>query len=658
MIFSLFTLLSIFVRRFAVSFVLFMSFFASTAALASSTLILGVTQSPISPELHSQIEAIGGEVSKCYKRARFCLVEFPSQAALPVDALRTLSGVRYVEEDRLMHVSPRTIPQYKEGMGNDGDGTTECPDLWDLDAVHAPQAWAIADGSYAPVIAIQDTGFLLSHEELNGRISGQYDYGNGDTVPEVEWDAGIPDHGTFIAAILVGDPDNGKGRSGLAPYGRVNLQKIADSDGALFFSYAVAAMADLADGDLGVRVLNYSIAGPAATDSFRDAVSALEDAGILLVTAAGNCGVANCAEANNDVNPMFPGSYTFEHIVTVTASTQDGGVNSFSHYGATSVDLAAPGVDLCSAGAWADDNYYTAGGTSYATPLVAAAVALVFVAHPQITTTEAARVLRVSAAKSAAWAGKTRSGGILDAEAALKTAIPRFSLPGAEAIEGDAEIMMMVENVGAEGEVCLVLSHPESIAIDFVRDFVTDFCWTMSYAAPGESITLIDAGTVQANAQAVTVACGPVAAHSVAALKLSTRGLEMGNWTVSARIVMSSAGADYLNAPWNAGLADATGYLAWDFEWQVRALSTQSRAECEERVEPEPCPECDVCEVCDEPCPDVPVCDVCEPASECDCLEPAPAESGGCNAGGSSGFFLSLLPLIFFWRRPGKYARL
>ncbi|MCK5690938.1 hypothetical protein KAI87_16775, partial [Myxococcota bacterium] len=77
MIFSLFTLLSIFVRRFAVSFVLFMSFFASTAALASSTLILGVTQSPISSELHSQIEAFGGDIAKCYKRARFCLVEFP-----------------------------------------------------------------------------------------------------------------------------------------------------------------------------------------------------------------------------------------------------------------------------------------------------------------------------------------------------------------------------------------------------------------------------------------------------------------------------------------------------------------------------------------------------------------------------------------------------
>ena len=119
--------------------------------------------------------------------------------------------------------------------------------------------------------------------------------------------------------------------------------------------------------------------------------------GCMLVTAAGNCGAARCADADNDQNPMYPGSFSYDHIVTVGASTQDDALSSYSHYGASSVDLAAPGADLCSAGVQGDDSYYSAGGTSYATPLVAATAALLLEAHPDLSTTELARVLRASA---------------------------------------------------------------------------------------------------------------------------------------------------------------------------------------------------------------------------------------------------------------------
>ena len=243
------------------------------------------------------------EVRRCFKRARFCVVEAPGLSEENLRSLRALPGVRYLEADRPMDLAPRAEPP-------NAIGTKDCPDPWELDAIRATEAWAVVDGSDAPVIAVQDTGFLTSHVELDGRISGQFDYGNWDTNPEVEWASTVPDHGTFIAGMLVADPDNGLGRAGVAPYAKLNLQKIADNSGALYYSYAASAMADLADGDLGVRVLNYSIGSSSYTQSFYDAVAALEDVGILLVAAAGNCASAHCSDADNDANPMYPASFS------------------------------------------------------------------------------------------------------------------------------------------------------------------------------------------------------------------------------------------------------------------------------------------------------------------------------------------------------------
>lgn len=286
-------------------------------------------------------------------------------------------------------------------------------------------------------MAIQDSGFLIQHEDLgSAKVSGQFDYGNMDTVPEVSWSSGVPAHGTFIAGLIAA-PDNGLGRAGLAPETRLNLQKIADSSGALYFSYAVAAMDDLADGDLGVRVLNYSIAGPSYSAAFQDAVATLGRADILLVAAAGNCGSANCWDANNDAHPLYPANFSGGHILSVSGSTEDDAHNSWSHYGPNTVDLAAPGVSLCSLGVNSTSEYYASAGTSYAAPLVAAAAALVFEAHPDLSAVDVARVLKASA---------------LDPLS-----------PGDYASSGSWSFN--VENRGAEGEATLLLFHPESVRL-------------------------------------------------------------------------------------------------------------------------------------------------------------------------------------------------
>ncbi|MCP4806262.1 MAG: S8 family serine peptidase [Proteobacteria bacterium] len=485
--------------------------------------------------------------TRCFRRARFCVMEF--DRAPPIDTLAAIEGVRYAERDVLLD----GVSAYE-----DADGTTDCPEVWDLDAISAPAVWeaGVVDG---PVIAVADGGFLTSHEELVDRISGQYDYGDGDPVANLEWDVGVPAHGTFIASIIAANPDNGRGRAGVMPEGRVNLLKIADSSGSFYYSYAASALADVADGDLGIRAVNYSIASSSATDSFRDAVLALDEVGVLLVAAAGNCGSDSCWDADNDAHPLYPANYGYDHVITVAGSVEGGGFNTWSHYGASTVDLAAPGVDICAAGVLSDDSYYSAAGTSYAAPIVAAAIGLLDTAHPELTTTEVGRVLRASAVDHDDWADKTRSGGVLDVERAIATAVPRFTTPEDVTVDQAGDLELVFRNVGAAGQGTFLLFHGGEVELG-----------GEPFAA-GDVLDLPDAGAWTATAPGTRIDVA-VDAHEAGFHGVEVLGGELGTWPVTARWVVASDGADYLNAPYSGGDPDPTGFLAYSFEAEVTAV--------------------------------------------------------------------------------------
>jgi len=527
---------------------------ASVAWAGPNTLMVGAHGPVLQLEVERIFELAGARNRRCYAVAGICLADLPGPHAVELAERRLaeLDGLRWVERDQLTGASQQTLT-------GDHAGTDDCPDLWELPALDLEAAHDRGlTGAGAPVVAIQDSGFYEAHTDM-GRVSGRYDYGDWDSIPEVVTGVGVPHHGTFIAGELVGLADNSLGRAGVVSEGRVNLQKIADGAGALYFSYAVSAMADLAEGDLGVRVLNYSIAGPSYTTAFYDAVAALGSADILLVTAAANCSYADCADADNDVYPMYPGSFTDPHILTVAGSLRDGGLNSYSHYGASSVDLAAPGVDICSLGIDHDEQVLTAGGTSYAAPLVAGAAALLFEAHPELSAVEAARVLRVSAADHPDLVGKVRSDGGLDLAAALSTAVPRLEpLADPVLLDGETTVGIDLTNVGDPGDGVVVLTHPQVLAIT-VDDSTG---WTATAFGPGDRIVLPDAGAHIAVGSG-TLLAGPLTTHATVTLPTRWRASEDGAGTVTVRLVASSAGADYLNAPYNSGIDDETGFLAY-----------------------------------------------------------------------------------------------
>lgn len=465
----------------------------SSAWAGEGTWLVSVTDRAA---VEARVAAAGG-AARCWDAARLCVVD-----GVPEAVVRGPGAAR-IERDR-----PFTaVPPKEVHRRSDADGTPECRDLWELDAVAAPAAWSVTDGA-GELVAIADSGFRRSHDDLVGTDGASVDYGDSDDNPEVTMNVAAPGHGTFIAGIIAGAPDNGFGRIGLAPGADLGYLKIADAAGNLYFSYAILALQAIADGDVPARVLNYSLAGPSSTEAFDDAVSALEAADVVVVTAAANCYEADCAEADNDVTPMWPSNHPGAHVLTVAGTLDDDTLNPFSHYGATTVDLAAPGAELCSLGVGSDDDIVVADGTSYATAIVAGAAALVRAAHPDATAAEVVRVIDASVDAVPALAGKVASGGRLNAGRAVAAPIPRLSVPATLTVDGVGALAVAVDNVGGAGELVVTIEHDGALSFEAPDGFAA----AEEDAADGRRRTTLS-GPLAAGANTLDV--GIVAARDV-----------------------------------------------------------------------------------------------------------------------------------------------
>lgn len=413
----------------------------SAAALAGpSTVLVGIEGEP--PDLG----ALGGAWAACFRSSRVCVAR-----GVDPEQVARLPGVRYAELDRPMSLA----------AGPAITSTPQCPDPHELEQISVEAAWDLVRGVDAPVVAVQDSGFRASHTDLAGRVVGGWDYGDGDGVPEVTWSSGVPEHGTFVSGIVAAN-DDAVGRTGVAPEAGLFLQKIADRNGALYFSYAIAAMDDLATGHAEVGVLNYSIASLDPPQAFEDAVAALQAADVLVVTAAANCPYPSCSDADNDRFPVYPASYDLPHVVAVASLRPDGTLDPYSHYGATSVALAAPGADVCSLGVANDDQWLVASGTSYATPVVAGVAALVREAWPRLSAPEVARVLCGSADPTPALAGKVACGAVR-ADVAVDTPVGVLTDVPDLVVDGQGTWVLSLDSRAAAGEVEVVLELPPEL---------------------------------------------------------------------------------------------------------------------------------------------------------------------------------------------------
>ncbi|MHB1133468.1 MAG: S8 family serine peptidase [Chloroflexota bacterium] len=398
------------------------------------------------------------------------LVPGLEQLRLPVDkigverALEILShrpGVLYAQPDFEVRLAadpkPANDPYYQSGQMW-GLNDVNAPDA----DVNAPEAWATTTGNPATIVAVIDTGVQYTHPDLAaniwtnaGEISGNGvdDDNNGYTDDVYGWDWGNNDnnpmdangHGTHVAGTIGAVGNNSIGVVGVNWNVKIMPLKFFADNGTGYVSSAAKALEYAVA--KGVKISNNSWVG-GWDQAMNDALTAAAAQGHLFVAAAGN------ASNNNDRKPTYPGSLSHGNILSVAAINSSQGLASFSNYGAQSVDLAAPGVDILST--YPTGTYAWLSGTSMASPHVAGAAALVWGANPSLTLSQLRARLLDNVRPLPSLAGKVASGGTLDVAKALGTSAPQPQPPAAPsaltaiAVSGSQIDLAWTDNAGDE----------------------------------------------------------------------------------------------------------------------------------------------------------------------------------------------------------------
>lgn len=336
---------------------------------------------------------------------------------------------------------------------------------WYLPAIGCPTAWDTTLGDSTMIAAVLDTGVDYGHPDLAASMwtnpgeipnNGIDDDGNGvvdDYYGIAAFTNGanltgdpaevLPDggHGTHVAGSIAA-PINGVGILGVAPNVKIMGLRVFTRDPAGGSSSAWDT--DIARGlnyvlsmksrGINIRALNLSLGtcpGAFPSETMQQAYRAVSDAGILIFFAAGN------DSNNNDVNRVYPANYNIPLKVTVGATDTDGssradwgniskcGYRGGSNYGATTVDIFAPGTSILSTvPTFVDPSGYVSwDGTSMATPVTLGAALLTWSANPTLSGIQVRSLLLNNGTPSTALAGLCVTGRVVNAAASVAAAV-------------------------------------------------------------------------------------------------------------------------------------------------------------------------------------------------------------------------------------------
>jgi len=304
-----------------------------------------------------------------------------------VEAVGGLPGVTYAEPDYIVTIDQviPNDPDFDELWGLHNTGQTGGTADADTDTA---EAWGRTTGSPDVVVGVIDTGIDYWHPDLRANIwtnpgevpnNGVDDDGNGYVDDYYGWDFYNNDsdpfddvgHGTHVAGTIGAVGDNGQGVAGvnwtvqLAALKFLGLWGGTTAGAVEAVEYAVMMDFD---------VTNNSWGGGGFSETLERAIEVAGENDQLFVASAGNVG------SDNDAFPAYPSSYGLTNIISVAATDHDDQLASWSNYGGSSVDLAAPGVQVYST--VPNNSYDWKQGTSMAAPHVTGAVALLLAYNP------------------------------------------------------------------------------------------------------------------------------------------------------------------------------------------------------------------------------------------------------------------------------------
>ncbi|MCP3944672.1 MAG: S8 family serine peptidase [Desulfobacteraceae bacterium] len=283
--------------------------------------------------------------------------------------------------------------------------------------------WAVTTGDAGVVVAVIDSGVDYEHYALANHIwvnsdeiadNNLDDDNNGFIDDTMGWDFyysdNIPNdgtsHGTHVAGIIAA---NGNFTTGVAPGVTIMPLRFIGSTGT--GSTADAARAIEYAIENGADIINCSWGGGSYSNTLKAALEQAEDAGLLVVTSAGNDGL------NLNNTTAYPASYDFDNLISVASITQGGSKMDSSNYGSTVVHIAAPGNGIYSTKI--NDTWGYLSGTSMACPFVSGIAALIKSKTPQFSCVEIKNIMMDNAKYIFGVEGKVIADGIVNAGNAL-----------------------------------------------------------------------------------------------------------------------------------------------------------------------------------------------------------------------------------------------
>jgi subtilisin family serine protease len=355
--------------------------------------------------------------------------------ARAMDRLEAHFAVEYAEPNWVYyHDATSNDTYYSNGSlwGMYGDSTSPANQY----GSGAAAAWAANKTNCGGVyVGIIDEGYMYTHPDLAANVgtnpgevagNGRDDDGNGLVDDVYGWDfdgnnntvfdGSSDDHGTHVAGTIGGVGGNGAGVAGVCWSVKLMNAKFLGKRGGTTANAikAVDYFTDLKTRhDLNLVATSNSWGGGGFSQALQDAIGRANDAGILFIAAAGNSSL-NC-----ETSSCYPAEYPNANVIAVASITSTGAISSFSNYGATTIDLGAPGSGIWSTLPVSSKGTVVAGygsysGTSMATPHVSGAAALYAASHPGSSAAQIKSAILGSATPTSSLSGKTATGGRLN----------------------------------------------------------------------------------------------------------------------------------------------------------------------------------------------------------------------------------------------------
>ncbi len=352
-----------------------------------------------------------------------------------INTLSRAAGVKFVEPNYVYRatVTPNdTNFGSLWGLNNTGQTVGGQVGIADAD-IDAPEAWDVSTGSTSIVVGVIDTGVDYNHPDLAANIwsapssftvtvggqtitcpAGSHGYNAVSNTCDPLDDN---NHGTHTSGTIGARGNNGSGVVGVNWNTRIMGLKFLSASGSgntadaiECIQFAIQAK-QIFGASANVRILSNSWGGGGFSQALLDAINQANSNDMLFVCAAGN------SNSNNDATAFYPANYNAPNVLSVAATDNRDNKSSFSNFGATTVDLGAPGTNILST--VRNGGFATFSGTSMATPHVSGAAALVL-SRCSLSTANLKANLMNNVDQISSLAGRTVTGGRLNVNKAIR----------------------------------------------------------------------------------------------------------------------------------------------------------------------------------------------------------------------------------------------